>query len=112
MDGFSQRKKAFETKFSHDEELQFRTKARRNRLIGLWAADVMGLSSDEADTYAQGVIMICFDSPDDEHVINKVFQDLQDAGHEVSEHKVSKELKRLHKVAHDMIYKDIDHEGK
>ena len=112
MDGFSQRKKAFETKFSHDEELQFRTKARRNRLIGLWAADIMGLSSDEADTYAEGIIMICFDSPDDGHVINKVFQDLQDAGHEVSEHKISKELDRVHKMSHDMIYKDKDHEGK
>ncbi len=78
----------------------------------MWAADIMDLSVDEADTYAQGVIMICFDSPEDEFIVNKICQDLQDAGHEISEHKVSKELKRLHEIAHDMIYKDTDHEGK
>ena len=56
MSGFDDRKKGFEGKFAHDEELKFKAEARRNKLLGLWAAELMGISGDEANEYAKSVI--------------------------------------------------------
>ena len=66
MTTFEDREKGFERKFAHDEELKFKATARRNRLIGLWAADKMGLSGDEAQSYAREVIKADLAEPGDE----------------------------------------------
>ena len=80
MTQFDDRERAFEAKFAHDEEMQFRVIARRNRLLGEWAARQMGLSEAEADAYAKDVIRADFEEAGDEDVIRKVLGDLTAAG--------------------------------
>ena len=88
MTTFDDRERAFETKFAHDEELRFRVIARRNRLLGQWAAKLMGLSDAEADAYAKDVIRADFEEAGDEDVIRKVLGDLTGAGVDCDEPKV------------------------
>ena len=92
MTTFDDRERAFETKFAHDEELRFRVIARRNRLLGQWAARLMGLSDAEADAYAKDVIRADFEEAGDEDVIRKVLGDLTGAGVECDEAKVSEAI--------------------
>ena len=80
MTTFNDRERAFETKYAHDEELKFRVIARRNRLLGAWAARLMGLSEAEADAYAKDVIRADFEEAGDDDVIRKVLGDLTAAG--------------------------------
>ena len=88
MTTFDDRERAFESKFAHDEELRFRVIARRNRLLGQWAAKLMGLSDAEADAYAKDVIRADFEEAGDEDVIRKVIGDLTGAGVDCDEAKV------------------------
>ncbi len=88
MTTFDDRERAFETKFAHDEELRFRLIARRNRLLGQWAARLMGLSDAEADAYAKDVIRSDFEEAGDDDVIRKVLGDLTGAGVETDEAQV------------------------
>ena len=80
MTTYDDRERAFESKYAHDEELKFRLIARRNRLLGAWAARLMGLSEAEADAYAKDVIRADFEEAGDEDVIRKVLGDLTAAG--------------------------------
>ncbi|MEO0619889.1 MAG: DUF1476 domain-containing protein [Pseudomonadota bacterium] len=75
MSGFDDRKKGFENKFARDQELQFKSTARRNKLLGLWAAEQMGLSGDEADAYAKEVVKADFEEAGDDDVLRKVRSD-------------------------------------
>lgn len=106
MDGFNDRQKAFESKFSHDKELEFRIQAKRNRLFGLWAAEQMGLIEDDRESYAQEVIMANFETPGDEGVINKVAFDLLKKEVEMTDRRLKKELERLQIEAHKMVMTD------
>jgi hypothetical protein len=92
MPSFADREKEFETRFKHDEELRFKVTARRNRLLGLWAAEKMGLSGDAADAYAKSVIAAEFDKGGDKHVVNKVAADLAAKGQSVTAAQVQFEL--------------------
>ena len=85
MTTFDDRERAFETKFAHDEDMKFRVIARRNRLLGEWAARQMGLSDAETDSYAKDVIRADFEEAGDEDVIRKVLGDLTSAGVDVDE---------------------------
>jgi hypothetical protein len=76
MTTFDQREKDFEKKFAHDEELRFRANARRNKLLGLWAAEKLGLSGAAADTYAKEVVASDFEEAGDHDVFRKVRADL------------------------------------
>jgi hypothetical protein len=76
MTSFQDRKKGFEKKFAHDQEMQFRVTARRNRLVGEWAAELMGLTSEETDAYAKSVVQADFEEAGDEDVVRKVIGDL------------------------------------
>ncbi|QJB68881.1 DUF1476 domain-containing protein [Parasphingorhabdus halotolerans] len=80
MANFNDREKAFETKFARDEEMQFKITARRNRLLGEWAAEKMGLTSEETDSYAKEVVAADFEEAGDEDVIRKLLGDLTSAG--------------------------------
>ncbi len=73
---FDDRENAFEAKFAHDSEMQFRAEARRNKLLGLWAAGLMGKSGDEAAAYAIEVVSADFEEAGDEDVVRKVVADL------------------------------------
>lgn len=76
MTTFDDRENAFENKFAHDAEMQFKAEARRNKLLGLWAADLLGKTGDEADEYAKEVIKADFEEAGHEDVVRKVAGDL------------------------------------
>jgi hypothetical protein len=78
MTSFDERESAFENKFAHDAEMQFRAEARRNKLLGLWAAELMGKTGDEATAYARDVVKADFEEAGHEDVVRKVSGDLGD----------------------------------
>lgn len=84
MTTFDDRENAFENKYAHDAEMQFKAEARRNKLLGLWAADLMGKSGDAAAEYAKEVIRADFEEAGDEDVYRKVSGDLGDLADEAT----------------------------
>ncbi len=76
MSTFNDRENAFENKYAHDEEMMFKAIARRNKLLGLWAAELMGKSGDEATDYAKSVVLADFEEAGHEDVVRKVEADL------------------------------------
>ncbi|MBK0328372.1 DUF1476 domain-containing protein [Rhodobacteraceae bacterium F11138] len=76
MTTFEDRENAFEAKFAHDEEMQFKAEARRNKLTGLWAAQMLGMTGDEAESYAKTVVLADFEEAGHEDVVRKVAADL------------------------------------
>ncbi len=84
MPSFEDRENAFESKFAHDAEMQFRAEARRNKLLGLWAAGLMGKDGDAAMDYAREVIAADFEEAGDEDVYRKVFKDIGDKADEAT----------------------------
>jgi hypothetical protein len=84
MTTFDDRENAFENKFAHDEELKFKAEARRNKLLGLWAAGLMGKSGDAAAAYAREVVAADFEEAGDEDVFRKVAGDLGDLATETT----------------------------
>ena len=92
MTTFDDRERGFEAKFVHDQEMQFKIVARRNKLLGLWAAKQMGLSDVEAETYASEVIRAEFEEAGDEEVVKKLLGDLTSAGVECDEAKIREAL--------------------
>jgi hypothetical protein len=85
MTTFDDRERAFETKYARDEEVAFRIVARRNRLLGQWAATRMGLTKEESDAYATAVVQADFEEAGDEDVIRKLVSDLTAANVEIDE---------------------------
>ena len=92
MTTFDDRERAFENKYARDQEMQFRIVARRNRLLGQWAANLMGLSQAEADAYASDVIRADFEEAGDEDVVRKVLGDLISAGIDCDEARIREAL--------------------
>ena len=92
MTQFDDRERAFETKFAHDEQMNFRIIARRNRLLGEWAARKMGLSEEESAAYAKDVVRADFEEAGDEDVIRKVLGDLTAAGIDTSDNEIRETL--------------------
>lgn len=88
MTSFEDRERAEEAKFAHDEEMMFRIQARRNRLLGQWAAERMNLSPAEAEAYAKGVVQADFEEAGDEDVVRKLLGDLISAGVDADESQV------------------------
>jgi hypothetical protein len=88
MTTFDDREKAFEAKFAHDEEMLFRVHARRNRLLGTWAAERMGLDAAETEAYAKSVVQADFEESGDEDMVRKVLGDLISAGVDIDEAEV------------------------
>ncbi|SDW12477.1 hypothetical protein SAMN05444336_101189 [Albimonas donghaensis] len=80
MTTFNDREKAFENKFAHDEDMKFKASARRDKLLGLWAAELMGLSGADADAYAASVVVADLEEAGDEDVYRKVSADLEAKG--------------------------------
>jgi hypothetical protein len=92
MGQFDDRERAFETKFAHDEEMKFKIIARRNRLLGEWAAGKMGLSDEETQSYAKDVVRADFEEAGDEDVIRKVLGDLTGAGVDIDDTQIREAL--------------------
>jgi hypothetical protein len=95
MTTFDKREEGFEKKFAHDEELRFKANARRNRLLGLWAAEKLGLSGDAANAYAKEVVMADFEESGDSDVMRKVQKDLEAKGIGTSEQDVRRAMNDL-----------------
>ena len=95
MTTFDDRLKSFEKKFERDQDLQFRVNARRNKLLGLWAAEVMSKSGADAEEYAKEVVLADFEKPGDDDVIQKLVKDLAAAGKPTEERTVRKQAERL-----------------
>jgi hypothetical protein len=93
MTQFDDRERAFETKFAHDEEIKFRITARRNRLLGEWAARQMGLSEAESESYSKDVVRSDFEEAGEHDVIRKVMGDLASAGVDIDEEKVREAMR-------------------
>ena len=93
MSQFDDRERAFETKFAHDEEMKFRITARRNKLVGQWAARQMGLNDAETESYAKDVVRSDFEEAGDHDVIRKVLGDLTAAGVDCDEDQVAEALR-------------------
>ena len=103
MTQFDNREKAAENKFSHDKELEFKATARRNKLLGQWAAGLMGMEGEAVDAYARTVIEADFEEAGDDDVYRKVKGDLDGAGVEQSEHQVRRQMEDLLNTAIDQI---------
>ena len=95
MSTFDEREKSFEAKYQHDQEKLFRITSRRNRLLGLWAAELFGLPDNQALDYAKEVVLADFEEPGDEDVVRKMLKDFADNGVAMDEHKLRKEMNRL-----------------
>ncbi len=107
MSGFDKRQEGFESKFAHDEELKFKATARRNKLLGLWAAEKFGMSGDEAAEYAKSVVKSDFEEPGDEDVFRKVRADFDEQNVEQSDHQIRRTMDELMGTA----IKQIQSEG-
>lgn len=92
MTTFDDRERAFENMFARDQEMQFKIVARRNRLLGQWAANLMGLTEVEAEAYAKDVIRSDFEEAGDEDVIRKILGDLTSAGVDCDEARIREAL--------------------
>ena len=103
MTTFNDRERAEEAKFAHDEEMLFRVHARRNRLLGQWAAERMGLSAVEAEAYAKSVVQADFEEAGDEDVVRKLLGDLVAADIDANEAEVRAALEAKLAEAHAAI---------
>jgi hypothetical protein len=95
MTTFDEREKAFEHKFEHDLELQFKARARKNKLLGLWAASLMGRTGADAESYARDIVMADFEKPGDHDVVHTLIHDLAAAGKPTEEHTIRRQSDRL-----------------
>jgi hypothetical protein len=103
MTSFDDRKKGFENKFAHDEALRFKATARRNKLLGQWAAEKMGLSGADAESYAKDVVAADFEEAGDDDVVRKVLADFKDKNVDQSEHQVRRTMDELMATAIDQV---------
>ena len=97
MSSFEEREKSFEKKFAHDEELQFKVSARRNKYIGEWASKILGYNPDQEKEYIQSVIKADFAEAGDDDVFRKVKEDLKD--HNISDEDIRKKMDELNEKA-------------
>jgi hypothetical protein len=95
MTTFQDRENAFEKQFEHDQEIQFKVNARKNKLLGLWAASQIGKSGADAEAYAKEIVMADFEKPGDSDVIHRLMRDLSAAGKPAEEHAIRKQGERL-----------------
>jgi hypothetical protein len=95
MTTFDKREEGFEKQFAHDEELRFKATARRNKMLGHWAAEKLGLSGAEADSYALSVVMSAFDDGGDHDVSHKIRKDFDAKGVAQSDHQINRTMTEL-----------------
>ncbi len=95
MSGFDDREKSFEAKYKRDQETRFKILSRRNRLLGLWAAEKFGLPENQAIDYAKEVVLSDFEEPGDDDVVRKVLNDFDERGLALEETELRKEMERL-----------------
>jgi len=107
MASFDDRKKGFEDKYKHDKELDFKVNARRNKLLGLWAAKELGIPPAEAEAYAKSVVMADFEKPGDDDVVEKIVGDAKAKGIDITEHRIRKHMGDLLETARQQIMSEV-----
>jgi hypothetical protein len=95
LSGFDKRKSGEEAKFALDQELRFKANARRNKLLGLWAAEQLGKTGEAASTYATEVVKSDFEAPGDDDVFRKVRGDFDRAGVKLTDHQIQRQMAEL-----------------
>ncbi len=95
MTAFDDRRNAFEKQFAHDEDLRFKATARRNKLFGLWVADRLGKTGEDAEAYAKSVVLADFEEAGDGDILRKVGKDLDGAGKSTGEAELQAKLIEL-----------------
>lgn len=103
MTTFDDRERAYENLFAHDEELRFKALARRNRMLGVWAAGHLGKVGDDADAYAKEVVRADFDEPGDEDVFRKVRGDFDAAGVPIADDDIRRTMREMLVAAAEQI---------
>ncbi|MGJ8570769.1 MAG: DUF1476 domain-containing protein [Hoeflea sp.] len=103
MSNMKDRENAFENKFAHDAELKFKAEARRNKLLGLWAAELLGKSGADAEAYAKTVIVADLEEAGDDDVFRKVRADFDNGGVDQSDHQLRRKMNELLVVAVEQI---------
>jgi len=103
MTTFDKREEGFEKKFAHDEELRFKSSARRNKLLGLWTAEKLGLSGAQADAYAKEVVMADFEEGGDQDIFKKIRKDLDAKNVNLSDQDIHRTMDDLMKQAVEQI---------
>ena len=103
MTTFDKREKVFEDKYKHDQELQFKVEVRRNKLLGLWVAELLGLSGADAEAYAKEVVKADFEEPGDADVIRKIQGDAAPKNIDLSEHRIRKKMDEMTVIAKEQI---------
>ncbi|KZM47420.1 DUF1476 domain-containing protein [Labrenzia sp. OB1] len=103
MSTFDKREQGFENKFAHDEELRFKATARRNKLLGLWAAELLGHAGDKAEDYAKEVVRADFEEPGDEDVFRKIRADFDAKNVEQSDHQIRRTMDELMHTAIEQV---------
>ena len=103
MSKFDERQRGFENKYAHDESMKFKAAARRNKLVGLWAAEVLGKTGEDAEAYAREVVRADFEEAGDEDVIRKLQADL---GNKADEQTIRAKLNEMRLVAMEQLARD------
>ena len=106
MTTFDDKEKAAENKYAHDKEQEFKIHARAHRMLGLWAAEKMGFSKDQAEEYAKSIVVAELAKADFHHVMEKVRHDLLTRDVHVSDHAIRAEIFRLEQIARDQVNAD------
>lgn len=106
MTTFDEREKAFEDKYKHDQELQFKVEVRRNKLLGLWVAEMLDLKGEDAQAYAKEVVSADFEEPGDADLVRKILGDLENKNVDMNEHRLRKKMDELTGVAKTQIMKE------
>ncbi len=108
MSGFDKREEAQENKYALDQKLQFKATARRNKLLGLWAAELMGLAGDTASDYAKEVVKADFEEAGDRDVFRKIRTDFDTAGVDQTDHQIERQMEELMAKAAEQIKSEAD----
>jgi hypothetical protein len=107
MSSFDERESSFENKFKHDKELEFKATARRNKLLGLWAANLLGVHGADAEAYAKSVVKADMERPGDQDVVDKLLGDFKERGIDMSEHRLRKQMTELMSAAVSQIKSEV-----
>jgi len=108
MSAFDEREKAFEAKYHLDEELSFKVNARRDKLLGLWVAEQLGLTGGEAEAYAQSVVASDFAEPAHRSMLKKLHADLSSKNADISEERLAVKMEKFYGVAYQQIVHDVE----
>ena len=111
MSTFDKREKGEEARYAYNEEIAFKVNARRNRLLGLWAAERMGMDGQDAEAYAKECVLADFEEPGEEDVYRKVMGDLKKANAAVPEHDMRRKMASLSETAREQVVNETKGSG-